>query len=247
MKRFLTLASVVTVAMIATTGFMPHRGQDAEFTLKIVPKKGVTLNYSLKATITISQGEADVTGTTVRTVTDIDDKGNITLEQAQKGMTVNIGGQQMDAPDQPSTVLVMTPQGLITDIKGEAVDSNAVRFAHIAEFIVPDKPVKIGDSWDKTTKADASTGAVDEKTTFTLLGEDTVGTIKCFKIKMAAAETTGDAPASANGTLWIAEDGGYAVKSVADYVNAPITGAPEPVNGNFVITLKPAATSTESN
>ncbi len=205
------------------------------FTIKKTPKLGVVHKYKQVGKFDVGGQDFEFEAIASEKVTKVEDSGNYAMEETQSAVKLN-GQEAPEGAGSGSSTTTYNAKGEVLEIKGDKVEENTYRFANLAIFIVPDKELKAGDSWNYEIKADKKTGAVAAKATWTLVGEDKVGTTDCLKIKYSVKETGADG-ASSEGTLWITKADSSMVKLTAKWVNAPVPGAPTTISGDITLTL----------
>ena len=92
--------------------------------------------------------------------------------------------------------------------------SMAARFGNMNALVLPEKPIRIGESWRHEIKADVKTGAWPAKSTYKLLGKERIDNWDAYKIAVDYHETTGDEweQLSATGIKWISVEDGMLVQ-----------------------------------
>jgi len=175
------------------------------------------------------------------------DANTFTLEQSQSNMHIEVNGQDQTTSIPSGTLTVVYGvNGLVQTMKSPDPTfgyEDAYREEVLDTFLAPDKPVQIGDEWS------LALAAVKDKWLATqlhykLIGTETVGGIACLKISATAKETTGDEPASTDGTVWVDASTFKLVKKVVKVTNYPVPGAPFPITGTASFTLSPSASGT---
>lgn len=110
---------------------------------------------------------------------------------------------------------------------------DSYRAAALETLIVPDKPVKIGDTWSYKTDGSAKKWKktqVDYKVEST----EKVGNYDCVKVSFNAKELEGgDDAAAEKGNLWLSKADFSLVKREAKVTNLPLPGSPMPLSGTI--------------
>lgn len=224
---FGTLAALSVVALAAQAGF----------TLARKPKVGEEHKYTLKANIDFSGQAVELSGVQSEKVLEVATDGTYTVESKMADLKIMVGGQEFPAPDTGSgTTIVYNANGSVKDIRGDETSPETFRFANLSVFLAPGKEVKVGDSWSNAIKGETKTGSLGYKTTYKVVGEETIGAYETFKVEYATKESEGDSPASSDGTIFVDKADGSVVKSVSKVANATFPGAPAPLSGTFTIT-----------
>ena len=215
--RFRTVAPVLVAALAAFA-----LAAEDTFVLKHAPKAGDVVKLKLKADFDFQGQQGTVTGITTTKITKVEANGDFTSESTQTESKVSVGGQDMAQPDQPATVTVYKANGEIVSITAPEANDTAYRFSNLIGMRFPDKPLKVGDTWDVEIKADAKTGTAPAKATYKVEALEKVGSYDTIRVKGSYKETAGDAPASGESTTWLNAKDGSVVKQEGTYVNAPI-------------------------
>lgn len=208
---------------------------DDGYLLKRTPKAGTVHKYKQEGKFEVSGQQIDYQSKSTQKIVKVADDGGYTEESVSSDVTIN--GQEGPGGGGPMTTTTkFGPKGEILEIKADNVDATAYRFANLALFITPEKEVKAGDTWTYDIKEDNKTGTVASKATFTLVGEDKVGSTDTVKVKFTIKESGADG-ASSEGTAWLDKSDMSMVKVSAKWANAPVPGAPVTISGDITITL----------
>lgn len=221
---FLALAAFATAAAVQG------------FTIKRTPKDGEQLKFRLKADLEISGIQANLEGVTSEKTIKIDPDGTYTVESAQSDIKVLVQGQEIPSPPSPPQIVVYKADGSIAEIRGEGIDANAYRVANLNAFFEPGKPVAVGESWVKELPADTKLGTPATKAEYKIVGEEKVSDYDTVKITSNVVETAGSDAASNVATIWLNKADWTQVKVEGKWTNAPIPGAPAPVNATYSLT-----------
>ncbi len=208
----------------------------AQVSLKRTAKEGDTFTYKIKADLDFQGMSAQFTSKMTEKVVKIAADGTITSESSQAETKVKLGDEEMDAPDSGGTqTSIFKPNGEIVEMKGDMVDANAYRVAYMNSFFAPETAVKEGDSWEKKIAADSKTGMVAAVAKYKVEKAEKVGAYDTFLLTYEYKESTGDAPASSSGKVWVNTKDGSLVKFEGEWKNAPIAGAPMPISAKVFI------------
>jgi len=223
------------LAVVAVLGLaaLSLAASDTTYSFKRTPKVGDVHKYKQAGKFDVAGMPIDYEANSTWKIIKVDDMGGYTQESTTTDTKIN--GE--DGPSSGGSQLTtMNAKGEVVEIKGENVEANTYRFAALTLFITPDTEVKAGDTWTYDVKEDKKTGAVPAKASYTLVGEDKVGTTDTLKIKFSIKESGTDA-ASSEGILWLNKADLSLVKMTTKWVNAPIPGAPVSISGDISITL----------
>ncbi len=194
------------------------------------PKAGMTSKLKLATTFKsdFGQGVQDVkfSATITNKVIEVKPSGDTVLEEKTSDVSLMLGEQDMSAmvPSETAT-LTLKPNGKVVEKKSDQPDEmKNARLDNVNEFVYPDKALKVNETWVNKFSADKDKGTRAALATYTYLGMEKVGTADCYKVKYVYKETEGDAPMSAEGTMWLRVDGAGAQK--ADYTIKNVTFGP---------------------
>ncbi len=229
--------SVLTAISFGQDPMAPAAGQDAGATLKRVVKTGDVYKFKLKADLEFSGQQVGFTSNISEKVTDASADGNYKVESTQSDSKINMNGQEQDIPEQGhSNTVTYNAAGEILEITGDSVEAGAYRMATLGVLKAPDAAVKTGDAWSYKIAANSKTGVVAANADYKILGDEKIDTKDTIKISVKVKETEGSDPASNEGTIWVDSKDYSIVKSDTQWTNAPIPGAPGPINGKVVLT-----------
>ncbi|MES1227100.1 MAG: hypothetical protein ABUL72_00425, partial [Armatimonadota bacterium] len=138
---------------------------------------------------------------------------------------IDVAGQTINPPDSSATT-ISKPSGEITDVQDSEGDANAWRMAELNNFIYPDKPVDVGDTWTHTIAADSKKGIVAATATYKVDAMEKVGDRDTVKIKVSYKETEGTDPASNDSTVWLDVKDSTMVKEESAWTNVPSPQGP---------------------
>lgn len=214
--------------LVAAFGFT-FVGKDP-VTLKFAPKVGDSLKFHLTANMTTQMGDATVTADLQDKVTKSDDSG-YTIESSQSNGQVSFNGGSQPLPDGTDTT-TSKPNGEITDLQSSQEQDGMWRVAELDNFIYPDKPVSVGDSWSYTVAADDKKGIMAATCDYKVDSMEKIGTHDTAKIKVTYKETASDG-ASSDGFVWVDTKDGTIVKKQATWTNVPL--GQMPVSGSVTL------------
>lgn len=238
--RFATLAALGALSIALPAG---GPGPQEEFTLARRAKAGDVLRYRIVATTTVEKEELVIEASTTEKVLEVAEGGAITIESTHSDGKLKFMGQELAVEETVSSKAVFSAGGDVVKIEGPEVDGSNYRLANLYAFRYPDKPVKFGDSWERTVTADPATGAFAAKATYTLVGTEKVGSWETAKVQFTYEETEAKPPMTAEGTFWIDLADGAVVRLTLTAQNAPLRIAPEPVAMKTTLTRLPAGSS----
>lgn len=216
-KRFLSTAACVLVALSVVVAALDP------VSVAWKPKVGQSNSYKFNAVFHnvqgIPTGPADIklAAKMVNTDKEIRPNGDIVVESKQSNLSLFIGDTDFTAmnpgPKEVTETSVQKPNGEVISTTSDAPDNaKAPRLDAITEFIYPDKPVMVGDTWTHERKGDKEKGTFDSVTTYKYLGTDTVNGVASYKLGIEYKETNAPTNTTANGTVWVAQSDGELVK-----------------------------------
>ncbi len=230
MRNGLKIFGLAAVAALSLTALAVQDG----VVLKRIAKSGDTMKFRLKAELEVQGTPVVLTGLINEKVTGVAANGNITVEQKTTDVKLDFGGSEMNPPaTDDTTTTTYTPFGTIVDIKSTQTDANLARMSNLQSITIPEKPLKVGDTWDITLPKNEK-GAVELKGTFKVDGAEKIGVYDTYRVKGTMKETTGDQPASVDATYWINVKDASLVKLTGTWTNAPL---PQIGPSNAKITL----------
>jgi hypothetical protein len=192
-------------------------------TLKRVLKVGEVTRFRLKADFNYQSQDMSFSALIVDKVTKVAENGEYTVESTAGDNKIVVGGNEMALPGEKTTVTVFKGNGAVVDVKSD--EANTLRLAQLHTFILPEKALKAGDTWENEVKADAKLKTPGVKTTYKVEAFEKVGALDTVRVKVTSKELSGDAPTSLEGSFWISTKDGSMVKGDAMMKNFP--AAPE--------------------
>jgi hypothetical protein len=186
--------------------------------LKRTPKVGNTQKFTLKAELEFQGTPIVVTATVLEKTTKAED-GKYTVESTQSDLKIN--DQEAPAGDDDKSTSTYTVLGKLLETQSAQSDDGSKRMSVLQAFEVPDKDLKVGDTWTIENKADPKLGNATSKIEYKVEAKEKVGKWETFKISFTAKETSGDSPAGATGTVWVGLEDKEIVKYEASWTNAP--------------------------
>ena len=207
--------------------------------LRITASVGEVHKYRLTATVTLAGKEAHLTASVTDKVTKVDENGDITTEESRTNVKVEFDGREVTGTDGPPILIVTRNDGTMEGIKGAPDNPNFVRLTNIETLKLPDFALDKDKAWSYDVAPDGKTGAVKAHSDYKVAGSETVDGIDCWKISVQARELSGDHPASAESTVWLAKSDGLKVKSESRGTDLPSPDAPVPLSGTEQLELVP--------
>jgi hypothetical protein len=203
------------------------------FTIKPSPKVGDVHKYRQSGKFDLNGKQYDFTSLSTQRVVKVETSGSYVIREDVTESKVN-GADIPEGQGAQSSSTTYSARGEVIQIEGSNVDDSVYRFANLGVFIAPDKAVGLKESWSHDLKENKTTGAVAGIATFTLVGEDKVGSIEALKIVFSIKETA-NGGASSDGTVWISKADSTLLKLTAKWINVPISGTT--ISGDFNIAL----------
>ncbi|HWD40262.1 MAG TPA: hypothetical protein VG944_15545 [Fimbriimonas sp.] len=224
------LASLV----LAYVAGISSAGSDAA-SLKFSPKEGVSTSYSIDASLTINASPATMTSKMVEKIVKVDQDGTYSVQTDTDPGKIVYDGNSIDAP-KSSSITVYKPNGEIVSMTGDYSDASSLRSLDLTILLRPDMPVNIGDKWEENLKTDPKTGAVAVHGTYTLDGEEKIGTHDAWRVVGSLREVEGTDPGSNEFTYWVSKEDGSVLKCSSKYSNVVFPGGQGPLSGTITYT-----------
>ena len=198
------------------------------------PKKGTTTKYTVRKAYETEFAEITYEFTSVVRVETIVD-GKVVLSTENSSPTVTSDGPSGCAIQVyiPTLRTTYSRQGEYLSTEklnspwagpGQMTASQVVRFGHMSTLVLPDKPIKKGDSWVHAVNSNSNTGALAAKGTYKYLGTERIDKWSTYKISFQYQESGGEEwqRMSATGTKWISTEDGSVVQEKVIIINAQI-------------------------
>ena len=192
---------IVAACAIVTVGAQAVRADDATpVSLVMSLKAGDFVRYKTTLKISVQGSDITVEQTRKHVVKEVKENKDIVLAVEEEGGKVDVGGNGMDIPAGTPTAVTVDKANKVLTFKPEKEDnpylSTAAQhlIALIDRIILPDKPVKPGDSW--TTEVDnpqVKGKKVTIKTTF--VGDEKAAGAPALKFKQTLEADTDTADA----------------------------------------------------
>jgi len=184
------------VCVLWTAGAQAVRADEAKpVSIVSSPKVGDAVRYKTILKISIQGNDITVEQTRKHVVKEVKDNKDVVLAVEEEGGKVGAGGNDMDIPAGSPTAVTVDKANKVLTFKPEKEDNPYLStpcqhlMALIDRIILPDKPVKPGDSW--TTEVDnpqVKGKKVTIKTTF--VGDGKAGDASALKFKQTLEAAT---------------------------------------------------------
>lgn len=199
-------------------------------TMKRTPKVGDMLNYKVSIIFTLYGDDIVYQSTLSERVTDVAKDGSYTVQSNQTGASANNGRDIPIVQSQAQTSTTYDPRGMILAIPSDY----SWRDAYLGEVVLPDKPVKPGETYSVQfpARADRTTPAATVTYTVEQLPKDRVDGFDTIVLDEKYTESTGTYPATSEGRVWINPADGTVVKLDENWRNAPLMGTHTIVNAH---------------
>lgn len=216
------LLGVAAVAMAAQDGFKLSRA----------PKVGDSSKFELKASLAVQGMDVLFSATVSDKVVKVEEDGGYTIESSRSNVKIVLGGQEMPGGDQAAGTgtTKFSASGELLDLTGEGAGADGMRMAMMSNFIAPKGPVKAGDKWSHEYKATEKNGNVAGLAEFEVVGAEKIGEFDTVLVKWSYKETTGSAPATSAGKVWLSAKDADVVRLEAELKGAPLEAAGGPVD-----------------
>jgi hypothetical protein len=204
-----------------------HAEEAATVAWKVKP--GHTASYRFETRNVGGDVAWTFSATSKSKILEIATDGKIKVEESLSNAKLTVGGQELAGVVDGlnvSTRATYLPNGA----REGTPEGQDPRVTVALQFIYPEKPVKVGDTWKRTVKADAARGLRAGEATYRYEGTESVGKWKAHKVSVTYKETEGIDPISLRGTEWLSVEDGAAVQTRYTVQNGPFTpgSPPEP-------------------
>lgn len=234
----MTITSRIAIALVALAAGAFAVAQTDGISLVRQVKVGDSQRFKMTAEIDIMGMTAVYSANTVETVREVREDGSYIVQSTQNDAKIVFGDQELPVDSTGSMTTVFERNGLVRSVESSEPDmggSAAFRIANMTSFVVPDTPVKIGSKWEQEIKGSARTDNIGGKASYSVVATERVAGIETFVIEMKFVETSGEAPATAEGRIWVDVRDGSLVKLSATLRNAPFPQAPAPIDAKLTI------------
>jgi hypothetical protein len=210
-----------------------------DYNLKRTAKEGEVFKYKLNGTMEVMGTSVTLSAIMINKTTKVEANGDYTVESSQTEGKISFNGSEMEMPSSGSTMTTYKADGTVLDVKGEGVEMGGYRMANLLAAIMPEKPIKAGDTWTSSVKGDAKKGTVDVNGTYKFEAVEKGDSGETAKVTYELKETNGEAPATVSGTAWLELKTGNLIKIESKWKDVPVPGAPTPVTGTMTMVLIP--------
>ena len=194
---------------------------------------GETWKIRMTGSIKISGEPVTMTMINQTKVVKVGDDGSISLEDKMVDGKVSVGGTDTDFPASEGSVFVIAANGETLEIRGSEITADAYRSQNLMSIVFPKEPVGSGSRWKVEFPAKRTTGAPAYAGQYSILMEEILDGIVCFKISYKTAETEGEIPGKIEGVAWVEKRTGRLIKGTQTWENFPVPGTPVPISGTF--------------
>lgn len=213
-KRFLIGLMALGVAQIAASA---ARAQD-EVNLEYSYKKGDVFRYKTEVIANVMGMEVTVKTGQKMIVKEIKENGDYVIAYEGESGVASIAGQEQEMPATPPFEITISKRGKFISYNTEAqqgiMSPEIVKLmAVMAENVLPEKPVKPGETWTTEVDNPAVKGKkVMTKTTF--MGVEKVEGVDYWKIKQVSEAATDESGAKMTQemTVWLVPGSGHSFK-----------------------------------
>lgn len=219
-----TIRRVIGSALLAAAAALPAYAQD-KVVLTRKATVGDTARFTNEARMVLNAGgqklAVEATVVEKKTVTAVGADGNITYTEQTESIQMSLNGTPLppQARSVASTLTVRRNRSLAA-LDAGAETSDSVRTFHASGIVFPDTPVRVGDTWKRSVKADDPQGARAGSGEYKLLAFEKVGAIDTVKVSVKYKEAAANG-ISATGMVWVEIATGEDVKSELELTNLP--------------------------
>lgn len=223
------------LALFLVSAVAAMAGELQTFRLMRSPKVGQENRLRIKAEIDLLGTTATFTALVIEKVVAIDATGNYTIESRQTEASTHYGTQETKVPDSGARSAVYKPSGELLEVKSGNANGVESRLARMGGIVVPDKELKVGESWSHDYSASVSPAVVAGKSDYKLVKTEKLDGRTVAMVEMTYKELSGASPAAANGKVWIDIETGDVVRLESDWKNAPFMGPDVPLNAKVTL------------
>ncbi|MFQ3669689.1 MAG: hypothetical protein SNJ61_12490 [Fimbriimonadaceae bacterium] len=234
----MTIQSRIGIALVALAAGAFAYAQTDGISLVRQVKVGDTKRFKMSFEIDIMGMMAVYSATQVETVREVREDGSYIVQSTQNDVKIVFGDQDLPVDNTGSLTTVFERNGMVRSVESSEPDmggSAAFRIANMTSIVVPDTPVNVGSKWEQEIRGSAKTDNVGGKATYSVVATERVAGIETLVIEMRYVETSGEAPATAEGRIWLDVRDGSLVKLTATLRNAPFPQAPAPIDARLTI------------
>ena len=185
------------------------------------PKLGQELKYRLNAEFDLVGSAATMSALITEKVVALDINGNFTVESRQSEGKMKVGIQEQAMRDTSGEMAVYTARGEVVEIKSADKGGLKGRLSRLNSVVVPDRELKVGESWSHTYLGSPMTGGIGGKATFKAAALEKLGDKDALVIQFDYKEATGPMKAESAGKAWIQVETGELLKLDATWKNVP--------------------------
>ena len=131
------------------------------------PKQGDTQTFALRMEFTLFGDVAVYTAKVHEKAAEVS-ADKIVVETTQSDYKVTLFGDEGAVSDRdlPKSQTVFAPNGDVLEVRGDLVNDATYRMANLSAVRRPEKPVKVGDTWEREVKSDVKTGVLAAMATY---------------------------------------------------------------------------------
>lgn len=199
LTALLAVGALLSVAAI--------RRDDPTYSLIWKPTEGQALDYGFSAKIATEGSNVEFLTDIHLKVTKVEANGDYTLETMRDHLKVVTDGQEHEIPEEEENKAEVAKYNARGDkiSKEEDDESDSSPMSNIlrqtTDFDAPEKPLKKGEKWSKTVKADETKHVKAGITEYEVLGEAKAGKLDVVELGVKYHDTEGDHPASFAGKI----------------------------------------------
>jgi hypothetical protein len=202
-------------------------------------RTGETFRYSMNIEFEIESRKAFFSTTTTDRVAENLPDGETRFETTQTNSRMVLDSQVVPVRnDSLVTFTTVDRTGLVTAVTGDLTDATTYRIANMMSFRYPNTAVAVDGSWTVSFEADAKKGTPAAIVTYTFQGREPVAGTDSARIQFNYRELDGLQPARSSGMIWIDVETGIMTRLDAAWQNAPMPGAPAPVQARVRILIQ---------
>lgn len=225
-RRLGTLVAIATVGALAL-------GQG--FKLARSPKLGQEIKYRVLAEFDAGGTPVTMSGLLTEKVVALDINGNYTVESRQTEVKARMGTQEQTVEDSPPETAVYSARGEVVEIKGANSAGLKGRLSRLNAVVVPDREIKVGDSWSHTFHGNPMTAGIGGKSDYKAEALEKVGERNALIVQIKFKESSGSLKSESTGKAWIDVETGELLKLQSQWKKVPFLSSEQPID--FKVTL----------
>ena len=143
---------------------------------------------------------------------------------------VTADGQEFNGSLADPQQMTTSGKGHIVSIVGGNANSMSYRMAWVRSFLVPDQPVKVGETWKVGIKGNPKVGSENTNHEYKLLGIEKLKSESVGKVQATVEEASGLEKMSSAITFWVRLKDGLILKTAGQLKNVVLQDGMKPTD-----------------